>query len=31
MPYIAVAKGIGAYRQGKSEVRSLQSYHAAIK
>jgi len=26
----AAAKGIAAYRQGKSEVRSLQSYHADI-
>jgi carbamoyl-phosphate synthase large subunit len=38
VPYIttltaasAAAKGIAAYREGKSEVRSLQSYHAAIK
>jgi carbamoyl-phosphate synthase large subunit len=28
---IAAAKGISAYREGKSDVRSLQSYHAAIK
>jgi len=27
----AAAKGITAYRQGKSEVKSLQSYHADIK
>jgi len=27
----AAATGIAAYRQGKSEVRSLQSYHADIK
>jgi carbamoyl-phosphate synthase large subunit len=27
---MAAAKGIEAYRQGKSEVRSLQSYHADI-
>lgn len=38
VPYIttlaaaaAAAKGIAAYREGKSEVRSLQSYHADIK
>jgi carbamoyl-phosphate synthase large subunit len=38
VPYIttlaaarAAAKGIAAYRAGKAEVRSLQSYHAAIK
>ncbi len=28
---IAAAKGIAAYREGKSDVRSLQSYHADIK
>ena len=28
---IAAAKGISAYREGKSDVRSLQSYHADIK
>jgi carbamoyl-phosphate synthase large subunit len=28
---IAAAKGIAAYLEGKSEVRSLQSYHADIK
>jgi carbamoyl-phosphate synthase large subunit len=38
VPYIttltaamAAAKGIAAYREGKSDVRSLQSYHADIK
>jgi carbamoyl-phosphate synthase large subunit len=28
---MAAAKGIAAYRQGKSHVRSLQEYHADIK
>jgi carbamoyl-phosphate synthase large subunit len=28
---IAAAKGIAAYRRGKSGVRSLQSYHAGIR
>jgi carbamoyl-phosphate synthase large subunit len=38
IPYIttlaaatAAAKGIAAYREGKSDVRSLQKYHADIK
>ena len=28
---LAAARGIKAYREGKAEVRSLQSYHADIK
>ena len=38
VPYIttlaaasAAAKGIAAYRKGKTDVRSLQSYHADIR
>ena len=28
---LAAARGIGAFRRGRSQVRSLQSYHAGIK
>ena len=28
---LAAARGISAYREGKEEVKSLQSYHADIK